>query len=132
MGERRRFLVRVNRQAEEVFDFVVNPANTPRWIDSVAFEEVDEWPVRVGTKYRSRDHAGEWAELGVVAFERGRMFELAGVGGQVVTYTFRAMPEGGCELEYVEREDDGAFSQETLVRLKQVVEESTERARSAP
>jgi uncharacterized protein YndB with AHSA1/START domain len=124
MSDQRRFTVSLSRSADEVFDFVVNPANTPRWIDSVAFEQVDEWPARVGTKYRSRDHAGEWAELSVVAFERGRIFELAGQGGQVVTYTLRELPGGACELEYVERDDDGSFTPETLMTLKSVLEGS--------
>jgi hypothetical protein len=50
--------VRINKPASFVFDFTTDPANTPRWIDSVVSEEVNETPIKIGTRYTNVDRSG--------------------------------------------------------------------------
>ncbi len=60
-----------------MFAFVLDPQNTPRWIDSIEAEETNEWPARLGTVYRNRNGQGEWRECTVTAYEHNKMFVLS-------------------------------------------------------
>jgi len=54
--------ITINRPAADVFDYVLDPAHSPDWIDSFAYEETNELPPRLGTIYRNRNQAGVWSE----------------------------------------------------------------------
>src|SRR5690348_6799459 len=63
--------IAINRPAEEVFDFLADARNEPRWLPGASgVEKVSDGPVGLGTRFR-----GEYARIGtvtieIVAFER--------------------------------------------------------------
>ncbi len=119
--------IRINKSAEEVFDFTMNPANTHLWIDGVSKETADEYPPNVGTNYRNWDHAGEMNEYKVTQFDRPKTFQLdATQKDYKVRYTFTPISVNETELEYFEWSESNKlhspFMQEILEKLKEVVE----------
>lgn len=126
--KRNRIVVSINRRAEEVFSFVLDPRNTPLWIDSIVREETNEWPARLGTVYRNQTKQGEWREYTITAYEQDRMFILSqNKGDYHVQYTVRPIGKAETELEYVEWQDvgkvDNPFTPDILHKLKTVLEQ---------
>jgi hypothetical protein len=119
--------IEVNKSVSELFAFAINPANTPKWIDSIAVEETNEWPIQLGTIYRNRGDAGEWTEYIVTALKENELFELKEKdGGYRVRYTFTPLSPTSSTLEYSEMVEGGEieqpFTQEVLDKLKQIME----------
>lgn len=52
----------INRPVTEVFDFTINPQNTPKWIQHIEKEETNEYPPHKGTIYRNHGASGIWDE----------------------------------------------------------------------
>ena len=122
-----RLSIQIHRPVEEVFDFLLNPANTPRWIESFEIEETNEWPVRPGTIYRNKKKTGQWSEYVLSVLEPGKMFEMVmNDHNYHVRYTFTELGNGITEVEYyewVERGDlEDPFTPDTLEKLKSVIE----------
>lgn len=118
----------VNKPIGEVFEFSINPNNTPKWIEGIVKEETSEWPLKLGTTYRNQNTQGEWSTLTVTDLVPNEVFELSQVEGAYhVHYTFTALTDNSCELEYREWVDEGEisdlFTQETLDTLKKIIEE---------
>lgn len=63
----------------EVFEFTINPKNTPRWIEYLEIEETNEWPPKIGTIYRNRGLSSKQSEYNVFAFKAYQLFELISV-----------------------------------------------------
>ena len=119
--------IEINRSVAEVFDFTLNPANTPKWIDGIQHEETNEWPVRLGTVYRNKNTNGEWAEYKLSEFEPNKAFTLARQDRDYhVRYTFTSTGNRSCILNYHEwvehGELTGVFTQDALDKLKQIIE----------
>lgn len=114
--------IRISKPAKDVFDFTLNPRNTPKWIDSIVEEETNEWPAKRGTIYRNRSADGDWREFELTTFEPHKMFVLSKEDGYHVRYTFTSVDEHMTELEYYEWMDDGeltdAFTMQALEKLK--------------
>jgi len=125
-----RATVTINRSAREVFDFTINPKNTPKWVDGVVVERVNETPTKVGTIYKNQDREGNWREFEITAYNPGMMFEMTKKeDNHHVLYTFKSLGDSQCELEYhvwTNGELRGAFTQKTiqkiLQKLKSVIE----------
>lgn len=118
--------IQINKPTQEVFSFLLNPKNTPLWIEHLVFEEINEWPVKVGTVYRNKNREGEWAQYTLTELKQDEMFEMTSKDGNYhVRYTFRPL-KNGVELEYYERVDQGElaepFTFEILQKLKLVLE----------
>lgn len=119
--------VMINKPVEEVFNFTINPANTPRWIDFLVEEQTNEWPVRLGTIYKNKNKSGEWAEYKVTKYEPNKLFIFSKVNDPYnVKYTFSSRGPNKTELIYYEWVEDGVlddlFSQKEMEKLKEVLE----------
>ena len=119
--------IEVNKPVDELYAFAINPANTPKWIDTISVEETNEWPIQLGTIYRNRGEASEWTEYVVTALKENELFELKEKdGGYRVRYTFTPLSPTSSRLEYSEFVEGGEieqpFTQEILDKLKRVIE----------
>lgn len=123
----KRLTIIIEKPVNEVFDFTVNPENTPKWIEGIVLEKINETPPRLGTIYRNKSKDGSWNEYKMTAFEANKMFELTRISGNYhVRYTFTPTHEGHCNFEYYEWVDEGELddtvSQQVLDTLKNVME----------
>lgn len=121
-----KYTIQIKRPIADVFAFTINPKNTPKWVNSIVLEETNEWPVRVGTIYRSKSKTEVWSELTLTAFEENKMFTLTKKDSDYnVTYTLTPINSNLTELEYI-WVDNGELTEsfiKTLVdNLKRVME----------
>ena len=120
----------INRPAYEVFEFTLNPENTPKWIDGIVKEQTNESPTKLGTIYKNQDRDGNWGVYEITAFQPGAMFVMSKQNGNYhVKYTLRPIDDNQCELEYFEWSDTGdldvVFNQDVMQKLKDVIEKPT-------
>ena len=98
-----RLTITLKNSAQAVFEFYINPRNTPLWLDFILSETTSEWPIRVGTIYENQNTAGIWSEYSVAALVAHKLFELdAQDGNYHVPYTHRVIDIQTSELEYLE------------------------------
>ncbi len=120
--------IEINKPAKDIFEFALNPKNTPKWIDFIAVEETNEWPAKQGTIYRNKGKDDiEWSELELTEYDPYKRFTLSKKDGSYsVRYTFTPISEDRTELEYYEWTDKNElsvpFTMEPLEKLKQVIE----------
>lgn len=124
----KRLAIKINKPRNEVFDFVTDPANTPKWVDFIVEEKTDEWPPKLGTIYKNQDRAGEWRELQMTEFEQNKMFVMSNqASGYHVRYTLKSLDNRTTELCYEEFVDkgelEGPFTIEILEKLKSIIEQ---------
>lgn len=109
-------------------DFLLNPKNTPLWIDSIVTETTNHWPVREGTVYRHQTRDGAWHEYTLTSLDpMSRHFILkAHDGNYHVRYTLTPVSEQETEIEYFEWVIRGhlvePLSKNSLDRLKEIIE----------
>lgn len=123
----KKLTIKINKPVTEVFSFVTNPVNTPKWIDFIIQEETYELPPKLGTIYRNQNKAGEWSEYKMTVFEKDAKFTLHSPdSGYNVRYTFFPVSDTLTELEYYEWMDKGEleepFDKKYLEKLKEVIE----------
>jgi hypothetical protein len=122
-----RLIISLSRPAEEVFNFVLNPSNTPKWIESLLHEESNESPARLGTIYRNKSKTGTWGTYIISEFDPPKSFTMTSEDGNYhVRYTLKSLDVHTTEFEYFEWVDQGElpepFSQSTLDKLKMEIE----------
>lgn len=127
--KRNKFTVRIHAPASYLFEFLLQPKNTPLWIDSIFREETDAWPVQEGTTYRNQNRDGVWNEYIVTSLEKNKSFIMKMKDGNYhVRYTLTPVSDTETELEYFEWVIRGIlpypFSKDILLKLKEVVETS--------
>jgi len=126
--QKNKLTIKIDKPVREVFTFTITPVNTKLWIDSVKIEETNEWPVRVGSKYRNQNkETEEWDDYTVTDYKEFKVFELTSIDEKYhVRYTYKPIDEQTSELEYYEWVDEGEldepFTLETLEKLKSVLE----------
>jgi len=118
--------VLINKSSAAVFEFVINPRNTPRWFDSIV-REVADLPIVLGTKYVNFNTAGQKGEYVVSKFEPNAVFQLDSAdSGYKVRYSLGEISKNETELEYFEWVDAGELKDPcpagVLLKLKNVLE----------
>jgi hypothetical protein len=121
-----RLLIQINKPVEIVFEFTINPKNTPLWVKDIEFEETNEWPVKIGSIYQNKNTSNKLSEYIVTALKPNKIFELISRQEDYhVRYTYNKN-QNGTKLEYYEWADPGElknpFIQETMERLKSLIE----------
>jgi hypothetical protein len=119
--------VLISRPIDSVFEYLIDPAHSPEWIDSFMEESAQPWPPRVGTIYRNLDQVGEWREYTVEAFKPPRHFGLASVATNYhVEYLLSSLGPLSTKLAYHEWVEDGElddpFTIEPLDKLRKILE----------
>jgi hypothetical protein len=109
----------INKSISEVFDFTINPENTPKWLDSIKEEKIDTDIIGVGTKYQNTGDGKNWSEYICTEYKKYELFELAEVGGHYrVKYFYKKISESETELTYLEFIDDGVSYLQNPLNIK--------------
>ena len=125
--KRNTITITIRKPPAYVFSYVLDPKNTPKWLDSILEEQAEGWPPGEGTVYRNRNREGAWNEYTVTSFEADKTFVMKKADGNYhVQYTMRPAGEADTELEYYEWVIRGTledpFTRETLEKLKACLE----------
>ncbi|HEY4489967.1 MAG TPA: hypothetical protein VJC12_01775 [Candidatus Paceibacterota bacterium] len=119
--------LKITINSPSVFDFTTEPDNTPKWIDGIVSEAVNERPIRVGTLYTNIDKEGNKNIYKVTQFVDGEIFELKlSTSTYKVRYTYNNISLDKVELEYFEWVEEGEllnpFKQSNIEKLKTILE----------
>lgn len=120
----------IDKPMSEIYEYLLHPKNTPKWIDFIVEEETNEWPVKLGSIYRSRrNKRGGWTEYRVTEFKPNSIFTLSRKDNSYhLSYKLTAIKPDKTKLVYYEWTDDGnldtQFYYEPLQKLKRLLEES--------
>lgn len=113
----------INAPSNEIFEFVLEPENTPKWIEGAGTKTVNTEQIGLGTIY-SND-IGEWV---VSDYDRNKFFELSDESIYYsCSYSFRKIDEENTELIYFESHSDGSALEHPMERknfekLKEILE----------
>ncbi len=89
--------VTINRSAQAVFNFTLNPKNTPKWVEGIVKEQTNESPAKLGTIYKNQDRDGNWSEFEITDYQTDGMFVMSQRGGNYhVKYTLRPLEPNQC------------------------------------
>ncbi len=110
-----------------VFDFTLNPENTPLWIENIAWEKRNTEHPQIGSLYTNANLEGVTTVYELVEFVPYKTFTLKQVGGMYcVKYDFVEVGQGSTDLAYTEwvtaGELEAPFTQEPLLQLKHILE----------
>ncbi len=119
--------VEINIPAGKVFDFTLNPENTPLWVDSILHEEIDTSIPQLGTHYRNKSRSGVWNEYEVTEFVSQKTFTFKQLGSSyAVRYDFEIVSDSVTKLTYTEWMEAGdlesPFDTLPLEKLKSLLE----------
>jgi CRISPR/Cas system CSM-associated protein Csm3 (group 7 of RAMP superfamily) len=120
--------ITINKPVSEVFEFTLNPKNTPKWIETMMEEKTDTENIKVGTKYSNTNDGITWTEYLCSLLQKDTLFELQEVGGSYrVKYTYVPISTNETELAYIEWTDDKSelskpLEMKALEKLKSAIE----------
>jgi len=113
----------IEAPTDEVFEYVVEPMNTPKWIDDVSKETINTKQIGLGTLY-----SNEHRTLEVTDYERDVFFEMTNKKtGYQCSYSFRKMDETKTELIYFEAMNKGSalpgpMNEKSFKKLQELLE----------
>lgn len=113
----------INQPKERVFEYVLEPKNTPNWCKSIESESIDTEQIGMGTIYTNN-----FGKLKVTDYERNVYFELSELGTEYqCSYSFHKIDDGSMELVYFEGMLEGSdldepMEKESFERLKEILE----------
>ncbi|MCL2338627.1 MAG: hypothetical protein FWC51_01580 [Proteobacteria bacterium] len=117
----------INKPGKDIFDFLLNPANSPKWLD-VAEERTNEFPVKLGTIFENRGdlNSDEWTRYTVSYYDDGKEFEFTG-NNYSVRYILKSLENGATEMTILEQVNAGdlpdPMTMAPFEKLKRLVEE---------
>lgn len=118
--------IRINKPAQEIIAFTLNPKNSPVWIESLIKEEASDWPVKVGTIYRNQNRNSEWNEYVLTELKEDGFTMTQKNRDYHVRYTLTPINTKTTEFEYYEWVNSGElqdpFTQDVLEKLKKILE----------
>ena len=90
-----RAMERIDRSVSEVWEFLTNFENAPRWMTGIEdMTKTTPGPLAVGTRYTFRSR-GKLRETSVSGFDAGRKIALTSrQGGVTATYTYTVRSDG--------------------------------------
>lgn len=118
----------INKPAQVIFDYTLNPENTPKWIDGIASEETNEWPVKIGSTYKNTNGKDDWNHYELTELVDGKTFTLTSVPdfNLFVKYTFTKIDDNSTQFDYHEWVEQAplehVFTQSALEKLKSILE----------
>jgi len=120
--------IQIKKPVAELFNFLLDPNNTPTWIESIVKEETNELPVKVGTIYRNHGEDGIWSEYTLIHLDPTNHFEMMKNDNNYhVRYTFKELDKNTTAFEYYEwvenGELDSPFTIDVLQKLKVILEQ---------
>jgi hypothetical protein len=123
----KKITLQINKPVAEIFAFLLNPKNTPLWIDTILYEETNEWPVKLGTIFKNKNNQNIWSSYEVTKFVENTLFEFSMQNSPYhVRYVFSPTKDNYTNLEYFEWVDYGEipepFSKKLLKKLKKLLE----------
>lgn len=122
----KRLTIQIDKPTSDIISFVLNPKNTPLWIDSLVKEETSDWPVKVGTIYRNQNQKGEWNEYTLTELNDYGFTMTQNGGNYHVRYTTIPISENTTDFEYYEWVENGEledpFTIDILEKLKRVLQ----------
>ncbi len=120
--------IEIDKPIAEVFEFTINPDNTPKWIESIKEEKVNSSPITVGTEYSNTKNGSDWTIYTCTEFEKDRKFMLQQKNSLYhVEYIYEKISDTQTKLTYHEWMENDAvlvepFEMKILEKLKQVME----------
>ena len=117
----------INKPVKEVFEYLLESNNVPKWINSIKEEIPEERPVKLGTKLRNIGvDSQEWNKYEVIDFQPPRTFTLKRLNGDYFVKYTCTEKDNGTEFEYFEwaeyGELDGLMELSALELLKELIE----------
>ncbi|MFH1751830.1 MAG: SRPBCC family protein [archaeon] len=98
----------INKPIAVVFDFTTDPKNTHLWIPSIQEEVSDEFPPKIGTRYKNRGKNLDWNFYKVVDYQPNRTFTLSDLNRNLyVKYTYKKLGDNQTKMEYFEWVETG-------------------------
>lgn len=123
----KRLSIKIKCLPKDIFEFTLNPKNTPAWIKFIKSETSNEYPTKLGTVYKNISNTGTVGEYIVTILEKNKVFEFTSKDGNYhVEYTFTPISNDTTEMEYFEWVEHGEltdpFPFEPLEKLKELLE----------
>lgn len=118
----------IDRPAQAVFDYTLNPINTPEWINGIKTEETSEWPVKVNSTYRNTGDGATWNQYTLIELIDGQSFTLRSEPDKnlFVRYTFTILSDTSTRFDYHEWVEQPplthVFTLGALEKLKKILE----------
>lgn len=117
----------INKKQDEIFGFITNPENTPKWIRGIEKEVSEKFPPEIGTKYINTEFGGKQNSYVVSKYIYPEVFQLDAINFDYkLKYSCKEVGPNLTEFEYHEWSESGDLHslemESVLQNLKKVIE----------